>query len=708
MTGWSGAIRRWTGAALLAASMAAVASPGSRLPPQPPSGLDHAQWPFGMVTPGPDIAPRQRGEPARVLGFSNLRIGPDRSEGFGELLLMPAAGTRWRSTTADYSARIEPGSEWSRPGYWRARLAGLGVRVELTAAQRVAWQRYTFDDGQRAQIVVDLQHGPGASPRVERSEVAVDTDRGEISGTWWAGGVSPRQTSFVLRLDRPIERVQALPQREGENAPRLLTEVHLGPARMVVVRIAFSTIDVAAARRNLDDEPRRAFFEQRALAERQWAELLGRVEIDADDNTRSAFYAALYRSLRGPADIADADGRVRGARGAVFSPRGGRHYSGLALDQHLRAAHALFTLLVPERVDGIVRSLLDHQRQQGYLPLAPAWGRETWRALGNPALPLLADALAKGFAAPDLVEAFDAMLQSSTGARPDAPPWAQRDWSQLDQLSYLPFDATAATPPGAQRSPFAPVLQTLALGLGDDAVARVARTVGRDDIVRASSARAASYWQLFDGGQRLMRPRDAAGQWLSVEPSATAWLATTWPALHDPAGFRAMLGGSDRVAPWLNELLQLSTLEPGDALGPRAMVNRLVNDPMAEHIPWLYAYSDEPWRGQALVRRLARQLALRSPARTPALDAWLVFATLGFYPAVPASGDYVLGAPLVRSARVMRPGGKPLLIVADGASDEAWAASDARLDGQPVPATALRHTELMRAGELRFNMQRPW
>ena len=56
--------------------------------------------------------------------------------------------------------------------------------------------------------------------------------------------------------------------------------------------------------------------------------------------------------------------------------------------------------------------------------------------------------------------------------------------------------------------------------------------------------------------------------------------------------------------------------------------------------------------------------------------------------------------PLVRSARVMRPGGKPLLIVADGASDEAWAASDARLDGQPVPATALRHTELMRAGEL--------
>lgn len=668
------------------------------------TGLDHAQWPFGMVTPGPDLAPRRLGEPARVLGFANLRAGPQRGDGFGELLLQPAAGTRWQVATPDFSARLEPGSEWSRPGYYRARLQGLGVRVELTAAQRVAWQRYTFDDGERAQILVDLQHGPAVegapAGRIERSEVQVNAEQGEISGTVWTAGTSARPLSFVLRLDRPIEKLTTLPLPAGAQAPRLLTEVHLGKTRMVVLRVAFSTIDVEAARRNLDAEPRRPFFEQRALAERQWTELLGRAQVEADEPTRLAFHGALYRVLRSPADIADVDGRVRGARGVVFAPRGSRYYSGLALDVHLRAAHAVMTLLAPERVDGLVRSLLDHQRQQGYLPLATAWGRETWRAPGNPALTVLADTLAKGFAAPDLAEAFDAMLQTSTAARPDAPPWAQRDWTQLDQLGYLPADPAA---------PFASVQQTLALGLGDDAMARVARSVGRDDIVRASSARAGSYWQLFDASRRLMRPRDANGTWTAADTTASAWLATTWPALHDPAGFRAMLGGTDRVAPWLNELLQLSTVDPADAAnGPRALINRLAQDPAALHVPWLYAYSDEPWRGQALVRRLARQMVLRPLGPASGTEAWLVLAMLGLYPAVPASGDYLLGAPLVRSARLAGPSRRPLSIVADGFGEGQWAADGAILDGQAVPAAGLRHLELQRAGELRFRMVRGW
>ena len=42
-----------------------------------------------------------------------------------------------------------------------------------------------------------------------------------------------------------------------------------------------------------------------------------------------------------------------------------------------RAAHPLYTILVPERVDDFVNSLLDEADQQGFLPIWPLWGKDS-------------------------------------------------------------------------------------------------------------------------------------------------------------------------------------------------------------------------------------------------------------------------------------------------------------------------------------------
>jgi putative alpha-1,2-mannosidase len=121
---------------------------------------------------------------------------------------------------------------------------------------------------------------------------------------------------------------------------------------------------------------------------------------------------------------------------------GGVYYSTLSLWDTFRAVHPLFTLLVPERVPGFVATLLAHHRAQGYLPLWTAWGRETHTMIGNPALPVIADAVAKGFTGFDLNEALRAMVETSTQPRPNAPAWAQRDWSAYERSATSPSTAS--------------------------------------------------------------------------------------------------------------------------------------------------------------------------------------------------------------------------------------------------------------------------
>jgi putative alpha-1,2-mannosidase len=81
------------------------------------------------------------------------------------------------------------------------------------------------------------------------------------------------------------------------------------------------------------------------------------------------------------------------------------------------------------------------------------------------------------------------------------------------------------------------------------------------------------------------------------------------------------------------------------------------------------------------------------------MSAWLVLSTLGLYPVVPASGDYVAGVPLVRQAVLKRPDGSRL-VIRPGARPGPW------LDGQPVDPKALAHAALMQARRLELGPAR--
>lgn len=678
-----------------------------------------ATVPFGMVFPAPDTADRGWSHSAgyqfqdrRILGFSNTHHSGAGIPELGDVLLQPRAGQAWTEETTDFSA--VKGNEQAHPGLYRVRLPGHGVTVELSAAPKVALQRYRFDRPGRVQVLVDLQHGLHYvdGPTVLSAQVTPRDDG--LQGTLQRRNWVERQVSFALRFSHPVQHRQQLPPRPGEHAPRWLLSFDLGQSRTLEARIGLSTVDEDGAQRNLATADGQDFDSVRASADRAWNALLGRLRIDADARTRRLVYSALYRALQHPSDIADADGRVRGPRGEVIDAPGGVYYSTLSLWDTFRASHPLFTLLVPERVPGMVNTLLAHHRQMGWLPLWTSWGRETYCMIGNPALPVIADALLKGFGAGgaiDEVAALQAMVETSTRERPDAPAWAQRSWGTLERFGYLPLDVQTGES----------VSLTAELGYGDAAVAAVAERLGQPALAERFRARSRSWLQLFDDQTHTLRGKDSAGRWrtpfdpvMATSPlknpgdytEANAWQYTATPALHDAEGFRARLGGAAGLEAWLDRFFSLPVPAPDPHLGQEALIGQYAhgNEP-SHHITWLYAWTDAPEKGQRLREQIVRRFYGTGPAGLVGNDdvgqmsAWLVFAALGVYPAEPFSGRYVLGQPMVRGAALWRPVGPWLRLRGQGPLP--W------LDAQALPARQVSHQALQRASNLSFRAASP-
>lgn len=647
-----------------------------------------------------------------IWGFTQTHLNGTGCMDLGDILVMPFTGERHRTWDA-YRSSFSKTSENATPGYYTVTLDQAKVKAELTATTHAALHRYTYEQADSASILIDLQHGPAWNEKqyhsqVNSCEVNWENDStltGHVNNKVWVD----QDYYFVMQFSHPVIDHFELPMAETEKGKRLVASFNIQPGEEVLMKVALSTTGVEGAKANMTAEvPGWDFEGIRTAAKADWNSYLSRIEVEGTDEEKTNFYTSFYHALIQPNEISDVDGRYRNAADSVVNATGGKFYSTFSLWDTYRAAHPFYTLMVPERVDGFINSLVDQAEVQGYLPIWGLWGKENFCMVANHGVSVVAEAYAKGFRGFDAERAFNAIKQTQTVSHP-----LKSNWENYMKYGYFPTDLTEAES----------VSSTLESVYDDYAAADMAKRMGKTEDATYFARRADFYKNLFDSSTQFMRPKKSDGTWKSpFNPSqighaesvggdyteGNAW-QYTWHVQHDVPGLIALFGGEE---PFLNKLDSLFTLKLETT---QADVTGLIgqyahgNEP-SHHVTYLYALAGRPERTQELIREIfdtqysPKPNGLCGNDDCGQMSAWYMFSAMGFYPVNPVSGEYVFGAPQLPEFVLHLADGKTFTIKAEGLSEANKYVKSITLNGEPYTKNFISHADIVKGGTLVYQM----
>ena len=125
---------------------------------------------------------------------------------------------------------------------------------------------------------------------------------------------------------------------------------------------------------------------------------------------------------------------------------------------------------------------------------------------------------------------------------------------------------------------------------------------------------------------------------------------------------------------------------------------------------YLYDYVGQPWKTQSRVRQVMNLLyqptadGLCGDEDTGQMSSWYVFSALGFYPVCPGDTNYVVGSPLFDRATLAFGTGKQFTVTARDNGPQRPYILAATINGTAFDRTFLSHDQIVRGGELVFEM----
>ncbi|MDE6528135.1 MAG: glycoside hydrolase family 92 protein, partial [Muribaculaceae bacterium] len=476
----------------------------------------------------------------------------------------------------------------------------------------------------------------------------------------------------------------------------------------IEVKVALSGVSTEGALKNLKAETEgRTFNEIAAATEAEWEKNLSIIDAEGSDDQKAMLYTSLYHTMINPSIYMDVDGNYRGLDHNIHKADGFTNYTVFSIWDTFRAQHPLMNVLFPDKAADMVKSMLAHQSQSVHKVL-PVWshmGNENWCMIGYHGVSVLADAYGKG-APIDAGEALDAMHSSAT------LPYFEGMKDYL-KYGYVPFDHNGSA-----------VSVTLEYAYDDWCIYRHALRAGDAGRAAEYRARALNYRNVFDPAIEFSRPRYTDGTWKEpyslINTSGEGYLegnAMNYAFFvpHDVKGLVAAMGGDKKFIANIDRLFS-SELPPEayahtEDVTAEGLIGGYVhgNEP-SHHIPYLYAWTSEPWKTQYWVREILNKMyknnidGLCGNDDCGQMSAWYIFSALGFYPVCPGTDQYVIGAPYLPYARLTLPNGNSLEVKAPKVSDTNRYIKSVKLNGKPYDKTYITHGDLMAGGTLEFEM----
>ena len=677
--------------------------------------------PFGMIQTSPvtgGVGWRYCAEyvysDSLIWGFTQDHLNGTGCMDLGDILVMPSTGKRTRSWDG-YRSHFPKTQEFATPGYYSVYLTDAKVKAELTATPHVAFHRYTYDSADSTSVLIDLQHGPAWNDKQYHSQVNLcethwednQTLVGHVQNTVWV----KQDYFFVIKFNRPVASHVSLAKAfDTEKGDRIVATFEgIEQGEQLLMKIAMSTTSIDGAKKNLQAElPGWDFAAIKKSAHDEWNDYLKRVDIEGTEDQKKNYYTSFYHALIQPNQIADVDGMYRNADDKIVKASHGKFYSTFSCWDTYRAAHPFYTIVMPDRVDGMVNSLIEQAEVQGFLPIWGLWGKENYCMVANHAVSIVAEAYHKGFRGFDAERAFQAIKKTQTVSHK-----LKSNWENYMKYGYLPTDLTESES----------VSSSLESMYDDYCATDMARLMGKKDDEKHFTRRSQFYKNLFDKQTQFMRPRLSDGSWKTpFDPSnlahaesiggdyteGNAW-QYTWQVQHDIPGLIKLFGGEK---PFLKKLDQFFTLKLDSKLSDvTGLIGQYAhgNEP-SHHVAYLYALAGRPSRTQELIREIFDTQyrptvdGLCGNDDCGQMSAWYMLSAMGFYPVNPVSAQYVFGAPQMKKITVHLQNGKTFTVIADGLSEANKYVESITLNGKKLSKNYIDHAAIMNGGTLVYKM----
>lgn len=659
-----------------------------------------ANVPFGNIQAGPtqkkqgwDWCSGYHYSDSTVIGFGQMHLSGTGIGDLGDVSLLPMTNPSQREVKFSHKA------EYVRPGYYSVMLAS-GIRVELTATQRVAFHRYSFPaDATKGYIALNLAQGIGWD-KMTSCKFKQESDKTITGFRMSEGWAKDQRVYFVAEFSEPVK----LEENERDTIGIFSVASTNQP---LLVKVGISAVSVENARENLQQElPGWNFASVVAKANADWNRELSKIAIKTqDERAKRIFYTALYHTMIAPSVFSDVNGEYRGADGKTHKGDF-TDYTTFSLWDTYRAAFPLMTLIQPEMQRDLAETMLHIFKQQGKLPVWHLMGNETDCMVGNPGIPVLVDIALKGFHV-DKKAVFEAVKASAMRD--------ERGMGLLKKYGYIPCDLD-------------PEKETVAKGLeyalADACIAKLAKQLGKTEDYKYFYKRSQSYRDFyFDKQTKFMRGVTSDHKFREpFDPFSTvhrqddytegnAW-QYVWLVPHDVHGLVAAFGGEKPFVSKLDSLFIVNGDMGADASPDiTGLIGQYAhgNEP-SHHILYMYNYVGQPWKGADKIRYVLANLyhddfdGLSGNEDVGQMSAWYILSSVGFYQVDPAGGRYVFGSPLFDEATLNVGNGKTFRVVAHNNSSEDKYIQSAKLNGKPYTRSYIDFKDIVRGGTLEFVM----
>lgn len=679
-----------------------------------------ATTPFGMVQLSPDIGipgwDRIAGyyyQDSIISGFSHTHLTGTGAGDLYDILVMP--------TNSRFSEKIEENNykpfshfnhnnEGASPGYYWVDLLDYGIKAEMTATSRVGVHRYTFPKDENSQIHVDLGYAINWDKPTDTFIKVVNdsTLQGHRMSTGWARN---QKLFFEMHFSKPFDSYKIDSDNEG-NSSKIFLDYTTNKEEQIIVKTGLSSISYEAAGKAVKQEASAGFDEIKRNAEAIWEKELQKIKITSQDtDKKNIFYTMLYQSMLAPTLYSDSNGEYKAAndihgkykigKDSVAKASDYNRYDTFSLWDTFRAAHPLYTIIQPDKVPDMVKSLLAHYKETDILPVWSMQGSETNMMIGYHAVPVIVDAYFKGFQF-DFDLAFKACKESAMVN--------ERQIDVYKERGFIPVD---------EHHENWSVSKTMEYAYDDWCIAMFAKDLGKQEDYEYFLKRSENWKNLYNSKRSWLQPKDMDGKF--IEPflpkeyspyfcESNAW-HYYWYVPQDITGLIEKTGGDKRFEQKLDSMFSYApSAEDKLPVFSTGMIGQYAhgNEP-SHHVAYLYNYLNQPSKAQKLVREILENQYKNEPnghcgnEDCGQMSSWYILSSLGFYPVNPAQGVYDLGIPMFEEAIVEVANGKTFTVSANGLEANQFVQSVA-LNGETLDRSYITHKEIMNGGTLVFTM----